>query len=48
MVVKELPVYEGQIAPWFDEPGGGIQYYLTEDIDKLIPEYLIEIEIDSD
>jgi len=27
-VCKELPVKKGEIAPWFDEPGGGTQYQL--------------------
>lgn len=27
-VLKELPVKQGTIAPWFGQPGGGIQYQL--------------------
>ena len=25
--LKEIPIREGLVAPWFDEPGMGIQYY---------------------
>jgi filamentous hemagglutinin family protein len=25
-ILKELPVSSGEIAPWFDQPGGGTQY----------------------
>ena len=37
-VTKELPVRKGEIAPWFDEPGGGIQYMLDPDFVKKIKE----------
>ncbi|WP_228274780.1 TNT domain-containing protein [Streptococcus equi] len=30
-VLEELPVREGKIAPWFDEPSGGRQYKLDSD-----------------
>ena len=26
----------GEIAPWFDEPGGGIQYLLPDTVDELL------------
>jgi hypothetical protein len=26
-VIKPFPVYGGSVAPWFGQPGGGIQYY---------------------
>ncbi len=35
-VTKELPVRKGEIAPWFDEPRGGIQYMLDPDFVKEI------------
>lgn len=37
-VLEELPVREGKIAPWFDEPGGGRQYKLDSDfVNQLQP-----------
>ena len=33
-VTKKLPVRKGEIAPWFDEPRGGIQYMLDPDFVK--------------
>ena len=35
-VVKPLQVTSGEILPWFDEIGGGIQYLLPETIDDLL------------
>ena len=35
-VNKEIPVRKGEIAPWFDEPGGGTQYMLDPDFVKEI------------
>ena len=29
-VVKKFPVLAGPVAPWFDQPGGGIQDYLGD------------------
>ena len=29
-------VKSGKIAPWFDQPGGGIQYQFTQSIEELI------------
>lgn len=28
VVAREMPVLKGKIAPWFDQPGGGIQYQI--------------------
>lgn len=28
VVAREMPVCKGKIAPWFDQPGGGIQYQI--------------------
>lgn len=27
-VMDDIPMREGEIAPWFDQPGGGIQYQM--------------------
>ena len=27
-ILMDLPVLKGKIAPWFDQPGGGIQFKL--------------------
>ena len=27
ITLKKIPIREGLVAPWFDEPGMGIQYY---------------------
>ncbi|MEG0416684.1 MAG: TNT domain-containing protein, partial [Erysipelothrix sp.] len=35
-ILKEIPVREGIIAPWFNQPGGGIQYMLDPDFVKTI------------
>ncbi len=35
-VVEPINVKAGEIAPWFDEPGGGIQYLLPDTVDKLL------------
>ena len=37
-IEKEIPMNEGKIAPWFDEPGLGTQYQLDEDFTKVIKE----------
>ena len=34
-VVEPINVKAGEIAPWFDEPGG-IQYLLPDTVDKLL------------
>ena len=35
-VVEPINVKAGDIAPWFDEPGGGIQYLLPDTVDELL------------
>ena len=35
-VVEPINVKAGKIAPWFDEPGGGIQYLLPDTVDELL------------
>ena len=35
-VIKPIKVKFGEIAPWFDEIGGGIQYVLPDIIDELL------------
>ena len=43
-VLKSLPVKSGEVAPWFDEVGGGIQHQFEKSIQELIDEgYLKEI-----
>ncbi|UUO06706.1 TNT domain-containing protein [Blastopirellula sp. J2-11] len=32
-VLKPLPALEGKAAPWFDQPGGGVQYDLVKPIE---------------
>lgn len=35
-VLKPIDVKAGEIAPWFNQPGGGIQYVMPDTIDELI------------
>ena len=35
-VVKPIEGLGGQSAPWFDQPGGGIQYKLPKTIQELL------------
>jgi len=35
-VVKPLPVQSGRAAPWFGQPGGGIQYELGQSVKSLV------------
>ena len=35
IVLKEIPTKEGLVAPWFDEPGMGIQHYTYLTIEEL-------------
>ena len=35
IVLKEIPTKVGLVAPWFDEPGMGIQYFTYSTIDEL-------------
>jgi hypothetical protein len=42
-VVKPFPVQSGIVAPWFGQPGGGIQYVIKPSINTLINQgYLIK------
>ena len=40
---SDLNVKAGEIAPWFDEPGGGIQYKLSKPIKDLLKDGAIEV-----
>ncbi len=44
-VIKPIEVVEqAEVAPWFDEPGGGTQYKLPMSVEDLIEEgYLMRI-----
>ena len=42
-MTKELPVRKGEIAPWFDEPGGGTQYMLDPDFVKEIKKVSVKM-----
>jgi hypothetical protein len=43
-VLKPLPAKEGLAVPWFDEPGGGVQYMVEKPVQQLISEgYLKEV-----
>ena len=35
-LLKPINVKAGEIVPWFDEPGGGIQYLLPDTVDELL------------
>ena len=35
-VVKPIEVQAGKIAPWFNQPGGGVQYMLPDMVDELL------------
>jgi len=41
-VIKPFEVYSGITAPWFDQPGGGIQYKLPMSISDLISQGYIK------
>ncbi|GHU83352.1 hypothetical protein AGMMS50284_6750 [Clostridia bacterium] len=44
-VVKAIEVLSGEVAPWFDEVGGGVQYQLPKSVEQLINDkYLVEIK----
>jgi len=48
-VLKPLPVAAGDIAPWFDQPGGGIQYKAAMSAEELVKQgYLKKIEVHQD
>ena len=40
-MIKPIEVQAGKIAPWFNEPGGGIQYELSISVKKLIEDGFI-------
>jgi hypothetical protein len=45
VVVKDMEVLSGTVAPWFEEPGKGVQYELPNNIYKLVRErYLKEVD----
>jgi predicted ribonuclease toxin of YeeF-YezG toxin-antitoxin module len=35
-VIEPIGVQAGKISPWFDEPGGGVQYILPDSIEELL------------
>ena len=35
-VIKDLKLQSGTVAPFYDQPGGGIQYWSEDSVDKLI------------
>ena len=41
VVTKPIEVNVGRIAPWFDEPGLGIQYELNQSVENLIEQGFI-------
>lgn len=44
-VVKSIKVQSGEIAPWFDQPGKGVQYKFDKSIKTLIEEgYIKRVE----
>jgi len=43
-VLKPLPAKAGEAVPWFDQPGGGVQYMLERPVQQLVAEgYLKEV-----
>ncbi|MBF0776803.1 MULTISPECIES: TNT domain-containing protein, partial [unclassified Streptococcus] len=40
-VVEPLEVRAGKVAPWFDEPGGGLQYLLPDSVDELLEKNIV-------
>ncbi|EAQ80706.1 hypothetical protein DSM3645_11836 [Blastopirellula marina DSM 3645] len=41
-VLKPLPALEGKAAPWFDQPGGGVQYDLVKSIEHWLERGYLE------
>ena len=35
-LLKPIEVKAGEIAPWFNQPGGGTQYMFNKSIEELI------------
>ncbi|GAB0134302.1 hypothetical protein EsDP_00002680 [Epichloe bromicola] len=49
MVVKEMPVTAGCVAPWFDQPGLGIQYMMNGSVSAAIESgFLKRVELNHD
>jgi hypothetical protein len=45
-ILKPLPVESGEIAPWFDQPGGGTQYKASLTAKQLVEQgYIQAIEV---
>lgn len=42
VVQKSVKVLSGKVAPWFGQPGGGIQYKFYKPIKKLIKRGIIK------
>lgn len=42
-IVKPIEVQSGKIAPWFDQPGGGIQHEFNKPISELIKDGSIKV-----
>lgn len=45
-VLKDIPCSSGEIAPWFDQPGGGIQYFTNVKIETPTGE-LVEATLEN-
>jgi hypothetical protein len=45
---NDIEVESGVVAPWFGQPGGGIQYRLPKDIKTLLAEGVLEEVFDDD
>lgn len=43
-LLKDMPVEEAIIAPWFGQPGGGTQYKISNEIFAQFDEYLQEVQ----
>ncbi len=41
-VVKPIDVKAGEIAPWFNKPGGGIQFLLPKSVEQLLNDGLLK------
>lgn len=49
MVVKEMAVTAGCVAPWFDQPGLGIQYMINGSVSAAIENgFLRSVELKHD
>ena len=45
-VLQDIPCSSGKIAPWFDQPGGGIQYFTNQKIETPTGE-LVEATLEN-